>query len=309
MKTAKTKGSLLFYFILALTAYSIFVVMDAIAKKLIGTYHVSQIIFINSWFALIPISLYTTYKKSWVKLKNVDYKVQIARASFNFLSMTIFFVSSHYLSLVSLYSIIFITPLILTIGANIFLKERVGWRRYTAILVGFIGVMISINPFGESYNKYALLAMLAPFLAASGWLIVKKYGRQESIFSFMVYGKLFLILATGLLLTVYFKSETKFDLFLNMISGIIRGLGILLTFIAASKLPSSLFAPTQYVQIFTGAIIGYFYFGDIPTINNYIGNLLIIGAGLYIVFRELKLSRPIVSRSIRPAIISINKDD
>ena len=149
---------------------------------------------------------------------------------------------------------------------------------------------------------------MSPFFAATGWLIIKKYGEEESIFSFMVYGKLFLIFCSGILLIYFFKQESRYDLLLNIISGLIRGLGILLTFIAASKLPSSLFAPTQYVQVFSGAIIGYLYFGDIPTLSNFFGNLLIIGAGIYIIFRELKLSRNIVSKSIRPAVLPIKKN-
>ena len=297
----------LFYLLLALLGYSIFVVMDAIAKKLVGSYHVSQIIFINTIFALIPIAIFTSYKKGWHSLGKANYKVQIARGTCNFLAMSIFFFTSHYLSLVSLYSIVFIAPLIITIGANLFLNEKIGWRRYTATIVGFIGVLISINPFRETYNEYALLAFFSPLFAATGWLIVKKYGKQESIFSFMIYGKLFLLISSAIILTNFYKVEADFDLFLNMCSGLIRGTGILLAFIAASKLPSSLFAPTQYVQIFTGAIIGYLYFGDIPTLNNFYGNMLIIGAGLYIVFREIKLSKEIVSKAFRPSILTINR--
>jgi len=306
MKSKLEKGKLL-YLLLALLGYSIFVVMDAIAKKLVGSYHVSQIIFINTIFALIPIAIFTSYKKGWHSLGKANYKVQIARGTCNFLAMSIFFFTSHYLSLVSLYSIVFIAPLIITIGANLFLNEKVGWRRYTATIVGFIGVLISINPFRETYNEYALLAFFSPLFAATGWLIVKKYGKQESIFSFMIYGKLFLLISSAIILTNFYKVEAGFDLFLNMCSGLIRGTGILLAFIAASKLPSSLFAPTQYVQIFTGAIIGYLYFGDIPTLNNFYGNMLIIGAGLYIVFREIKLSKEIVSKAFRPSILTINR--
>jgi len=306
MKSKLEKGKLL-YLLLALLGYSIFVVMDAIAKKLVGSYHVSQIIFINTIFALIPIAIFTSYKKGWHSLGKANYKVQIARGTCNFLAMSIFFFTSHYLSLVSLYSIVFIAPLIITIGANLFLNEKVGWRRYTATIVGFIGVLISINPFRETYNEYALLAFFSPLFAATGWLIVKKYGKQESIFSFMIYGKLFLLISSAIILTNFYKVEADFDLFLNMCSGLIRGTGILLAFIAASKLPSSLFAPTQYVQIFTGAIIGYLYFGDIPTLNNFYGNMLIIGAGLYIVFREIKLSKEIVSKAFRPSILTINR--
>ena len=123
----------------------------------------------------------------------------------------------------------------------------------------------------------------------------------------MIYGKLFLLISSAIILTKFYKVEVGFDLFLNICSGLIRGTGILLAFIAASKLPSSLFAPTQYVQIFTGALIGYLYFGDIPTLNNFFGNLLIIGAGLYIVFREIKLSKEIVSKTFRPSILTINR--
>ena len=221
--------------------------------------------------------------------------------------MMIFFISSNYLPLITLYSIVFVFPLALTIGANLFLGEVVGWRRYTAIIVGFIGVLISINPFSMAFNKLIILSFLSPIFAALGWLIVKKYGQKESIFSFMIYGKLFLIFITGSVLIFYFKSESSFDLLLNIISGLLRGIGILLTFIAASKLPSYLFAPTQYVQIIIGAIIGYLYFGDLPTLNNYIGNLIIIGAGIYIIHREFKLSKKIVTQSIRPTILTINK--
>ena len=297
-----------FYFLMSLLGYSIYVIMDAIGKKLIDTYHVTQIIFINSVFSLIPISLFIAYKNKWREIKKFNFKIQFARSLCALIAMIIFFISSHYLPLVTLYSIVFLFPLVLTIGANLFLGESVGWRRYSAIIIGFIGIVISINPFSFTFNKFILFSFLSPIFAAIGWLIVKKYGEKENIFSFMFYGKAFLISITGISLLFFFKAESRFDLLLNMISGILRGMGILLTFIAASKLPSYLFAPTQYIQIIIGAVIGYLYFGNIPTINNYIGNLVVIGAGIYIIYREFKLSKMIVSQSIRPTILTIKKD-
>ena len=282
--------------------------MDAIGKKLIDTYHVTQIIFINSIFALLPISMFITYKNKWKEVKKFNFKIQLARSLCALIAMIIFFVSSHYLPLVTLYSIVFVFPLVLTLGANIFLGESIGWRRYSAIIVGFIGVIIAIDPFSLTFNNLIIFAFLSPIFAAAGWLIIKKYGEQENIFSFMFYGKIFLISITGVSLIFFFKAESQFDLFLNGFSGILRGIGILLTFIAASKLPSYLFAPTQYIQIAIGALIGYLYFGNIPTLNNYIGNIIIVGAGIYIIYREFKLSKMIVSQSIRPTILAIKKD-
>ena len=185
MKSASERSYLPF-FILSLIGYSIYVIMDAICKKLIGTYHVSQIVFINSLFALVPISLFVTYKKGWKQIKKFNLKVQIARGLCNFLAMTIFFISSHYLSLISLYSIVFIAPLLLTMGANFFLGEKVGWRRYTAVIVGFIGVVVSINPLGETYDVVLLTSkaydarwlaeFIRPYLADDGLLVAVQNG-------------------------------------------------------------------------------------------------------------------------------------
>ena len=165
--------------------------MDAIGKKLIDTYHVTQIIFINSIFALLPISIFITYKNKWKEVKKFNFKIQLARTLCALIAMIIFFVSSHYLPLVTLYSIVFIFPLVLTLGANIFLGESVGWRRYSAIIFGFIGVIISINPFSLTFNNLVIFSFLSPIFAAAGWLIVKKYGEQENIFSFIFMEKYF----------------------------------------------------------------------------------------------------------------------
>ena len=107
--------------------------------------------------------------------------------------MATFFYCSNYLPLTTLYSIIFTAPFLLTIGAVIFLKEQVSWRRYTAIIIGFFGAVIAINPFGDGFNKIVFLAMLTPVFASASYLIVRKYGHQETIYSFLIYGKLLMI--------------------------------------------------------------------------------------------------------------------
>ena len=93
------------------------------------------------------------------------------------------------------------------------------------------------------------------------------------------------------------------DFILNFTSGVIRGIALIFIINSARHLPSSLFAPTQYIQIVAGAVIGFLMFGDIPTLNNYLGNILIIGAGVYIIIREIRLSKKIVSIAARPATI------
>ena len=298
-----TKRIYLIDFSLAVLGYILFVLFDTLNKKLTGSYHVSQIIFVNSISALLPIILFIQSRNGWVKLKKVNLKMHLFRSVLMFLAMLAFITSLRHLSLVVMYSVAFTAPLMLTIGANLFLGEKVGWRRYTAIIVGFLGVVISLDPFNEPLNKYIYLTFLAPLLVSISWLIVRKYGQTENVYSFLIYGKIFLLIFSGVFLITNFISMNLNDFVINFTSGILRGIALIFIINSARHLPSSLFAPTQYIQIFAGAVLGYFVFSDIPTINNYLGNILIVGAGLYIIIRELTLSKKIVTVAARPATI------
>ena len=304
-----TKRIYLIDFSLAVFAYILFVFFDVFNKKLTGSYHVSQIIFVNSISALLPIFMFTQMRNGWFKLKKAHLKIHFFRTLFIFLAMLAFITSLYHLSLVIIYSVAFTAPLLLTIGANLFLGEKVGWRRYTAIIIGFLGVIISLDPFNEALSKYIYLAFLAPLLVSISWLIVKKYGQTENVYSFLIYGKFFLLIFSGIFLITNFVPMNLNDFILNFTSGIIRGIALIFIINSARHLPSSLFAPTQYIQIFAGAIIGFFMFGDLPTTNNYIGNILIVGAGLYIIVREITLSKKIVVTAARPASIPTEAKD
>ena len=304
-----TKRIYLIDFSLAVFAYILFVFFDVFNKKLTGSYHVSQIIFVNSISALLPIFMFTQMRNGWFKLKKAHLKIHFFRTLFIFLAMLAFITSLYHLSLVIIYSVAFTAPLLLTIGANLFLGEKVGWRRYTAIIIGFLGVIISLDPFNEPLSKYIYLAFLAPLLVSISWLIVKKYGQTENVYSFLIYGKFFLLIFSGIFLITNFVPMNLNDFILNFTSGIIRGIALIFIINSARHLPSSLFAPTQYIQIFAGAIIGFFMFGDVPTTNNYIGNILIVGAGFYIIVREITLSKKIVVTAARPASIPTEAKD
>ena len=300
-----TKRIYLIDFSLAVLGYVLFVLFDTLNKKLTGSYHVSQIIFVNSISALLPIILFIQSRNGWVKLKKVNLKIHFFRSVLMFLAMLAFITSLRHLSLVVMYSVAFTAPLMLTIGANLFLGEKVGLRRYTAIIVGFVGVVISLDPFNEPLNKYIYLTFLAPLFVSISWLIVRKFGQTENVYSFLIYGKFFLFIFSGVFLITHFVSINLNDFLINFCSGIIRGIALIFIINSARHLPSSLFAPTQYIQIFVGAVLGFLIFGDIPTLNNYLGNILIIGAGLYIIIREVTLSRKIVTIAARPATIPI----
>ena len=295
-------------FFLACLGYFLFVTQDAIVKYIAEDYDIIQIIFVNSLFALIPIILYTQTLDGWKELKNANLKIHFFRTLTMVLAVFFAYTGFYLLPMVTMYSIVFLIPLLITIGSVLFLGEVVRWKRFTAIVIGFIGTLISINPFGAEINSYIFIALLCPFFASASYLIVRKYGYEESLFSFLIFGKIFMILFSGIFVFFVFKEMTFNDLVLNAISGISRGTAMIFVINAARHLPGAIFGSILYTQIFAGVILGYVVFDEIPTINNYIGNLIIIAAGVYIVLREVKLKKNIVTSTARHPTIPIKKD-
>ena len=295
-------------FFLACLGYFLFVTQDAIVKYIAEDYDIIQIIFVNSLFALIPIILYTQTLDGWKELKVANLKIHFFRTLTMVLAVFFAYTGFYLLPMVTMYSIVFLIPLLITIGSVLFLGEVVRWKRFTAIVIGFIGTLISINPFGAEINSYVFIALLCPIFASASYLIVRKYGYEESLFSFLIFGKIFMILFSGIFVFFVFKEMTFNDLVLNAISGISRGTAMIFVINAARHLPGAIFGSILYTQIFAGVFLGYVVFNEIPTINNYIGNLIIIAAGVYIVLREVKLKKNIVTSTARHPTIPIKKD-
>ena len=294
-------------FAFALIGYFLFVCQDTISKDLVSRYHATQIVFFSSIAALITVVIYTHWKNAWRKIKKANFTVHFFRTLTMVLAVFFAYTGFYLLPMVTMYSIVFLIPLLITIGSVLFLGEVVRWKRFTAIVIGFIGTLISINPFGAEINSYVFVALLCPIFASASYLIVRKYGYEESLFSFLIFGKIFMILFSGIFVFFVFKEMTFNDLVLNAISGISRGTAMIFVINAARHLPGAIFGSILYTQIFAGVFLGYVVFNEIPTINNYLGNLIIIAAGVYIVLREVKLKKNIVTSTARHPTIPIKK--
>ncbi len=249
MSSSTSEKNYLPEFFLACLGYFLFVSQDAIVKYIAEDYQITQIIFVNSWFALIPIILYTQTLNGWKKLKGANFKVHFFRSLTMALAVFFAYTGFYLMPMVTMYSIVFLTPLLITIGSVFFLNEVVRWKRFTAIIFGLIGTLISINPFSTSIDPYVFIALLCPVCAAASYLIVRKYGYQESIFSFIIYGKLLMILFSGIFVVFSFKTMNFNDLVLNGISGIFRGTAMILVINAARHLPGAIFGSIIYIQI------------------------------------------------------------
>ena len=152
MSSSTSEKNYLPEFFLACLGYFLFVSQDAIVKYIAEDYKITQIIFVNSWFALIPVILYTQTLDGWNKLKGANFKVHFFRSLTMALAVFFAYTGFYLMPMVTMYSIVFLTPLIITIGSVLFLNEVVRWKRFTAIIFGLVGAptnpkIIAVNLF------------------------------------------------------------------------------------------------------------------------------------------------------------------
>ncbi len=188
-----------------------------------------------------------------------------------------------------IYPILFIAPLILTIFSHFILKEIVGFRRWSAVLIGFIGVLIVSRP-GTVHFTWSLFGVfIAAFILAINIIIVRSLAKSQSALAFSFYGSIGGCFLSIILTSQYFVYPTNYDFFILLVCGIICGIASLCVTSAAKILESSVFAPIQYIQIVAGFIFGYFFFGDFPDTYEICGSLVIIFSGFFIIYRQNKL--------------------
>ena len=276
--------------ILGFLGYLIFVLLDSIIKKyLVFKYSVFEINFFISLFTLIPIILTIYILKSWHVLNNDKIHIQLLRGSLGLLCGALIINSFKNHSFSEIYPILFSAPLILTIFSYIFLKEKVGIRRWSAILVGFLGVLIVSRP-GTIHFTWSLFGLfVAAIILATNIIIIRSLAKSQSALAFSFYGSVASIFLSCILASQNFIVPSNNDFFIFLICGIICGIAALCISGASKMLESSIFAPIQYIQLAAGFIFGYLFFGDLPDIYELLGSVVIIFSGLFIIYRQNKL--------------------
>ena len=290
-----------FGFVLGFSGYTIFVLLDSIIKlNLVNKYPVLEINFFICLFAFIPIIATLATVGDWNTLINNKIHIQLLRGVLGVICGALIINSFRRHALIEIYPILFSTPLILTILSHFILKEKVGIRRWLAVLIGFIGVLIVSRP-GTIHFTWSLFGLFfAAIILALNVLIIRRLANTQSSIALAFYGTVGGLVISGLFSFQNFVSVSLADMSIFVVCGIIGGTGGLCISGASKILESSVFAPIQYVQLVAGFIMGYLFFGDLPDAFEIIGSLVIVFSGLFIIYRENKLNiRPLVSTKSR----------
>lgn len=213
--------------------------------------------------------------------------VQGLRATFLLGSTVLNFLALQTLPLTQTVSITFAAPLIVTALAGPVLGEWAGPRRWAAVIVGFLGVIIVVHPTPDGFQPASLYSVVAAFCYAGYALTTRLLAATESAAGMLVYGSILSAVALTPVLPTAWVTPVEWHLVVALVlTGLAAALGHWFLILANRRAPATVLAPFAYTQLLPMALAGYLVFGSLPTISTLAGALVIIASGLYIVYRE-----------------------
>lgn len=272
--------------------------MDAIAKYMANVEGMSpgQVNFYRFFFQMVCILPFLLAIQGRSALSAKRPGLNLLRGVLHGAASLMFFTAVKYMPLADVFAIYFVEPFILTALSAVFLGEKVGWRRWLAIVVGFGGAMIVIQPSYEVFGLTSLLPVACAFLYALYMFLNRAIGEADTPVTMQtmagIGGTLFMgaVLiggeAAGQADFAISLPTSWLGLVLLVILGSISGYAHLIVVRAFRMAPLSVLAPFQYFEIIAATILGYALFNDFPTVSKWVGILIIVGSGLFILWRE-----------------------
>jgi drug/metabolite transporter (DMT)-like permease len=263
---------------------------DVMGKWLVSTYSVGQVVFIRSIAALIVLAPFLWFNGP-AKIVEVDRPwLQAARVILSTAEVFAFYFAVVYLPLADVMTYWLAAPIYVAAVSPFVLKEPVGWRRWTAIIVGFIGVVIALEPSSQALTPQAIISILGSMFFAFMLLLGRSLrGTPDTTLVFWQ------IVGAGLagLVAVSFEwtPVSLRDLVLLALLGVVAMLAHVLVNRALKLADAATVAPLQYTLLFWAILFGWLVFGDVPRVSMLVGSGFIIASGLFIFFREQQLKR------------------
>ena len=262
---------------------------DALGKFMVATYSLGELLWLRACAALIVLlPMIWRNRADFARLERP--RLQLLRVTLSTVEVAAFFLATVYLPLADVVTYYLACPIFVTALSAIVLRERVGWRRWSAVLIGFCGVLIALRPSSQTVSWPAMIALGGSFSFALLMLITRSLRATPDV-----------VLASS-----QFAGTFALGAVMSPFGWITPDLGSLVLFAAAGCIsvsallcvnrslklaPASVVVPYQYSMIVWAVMFGYIVFDDKPTMATIAGAAIIIGAGLYIFLRERKLGR------------------
>ena len=299
----------------------VFVFQDIIIKLLSEKVNLFQILFIRSILTITLVLLFLKISKQ-TKLLSTSNPIIIAIRSLTFfVGFTLFYYAQSQMPVANALTLFYVSPFFITILSMFVLGEKIDLGHWVIIILGFSGVYFITNPNFQEFNYINLLPVLCAMFYGVFMVLTKKYSTTESSFAQLFYLSLGSLLASGILGLIvgdgkffsnnsvsmnYMLREWNFtntgEIVLIVISALCGCIGSFLLISAYRIGNPSRITPFEYSGLIPTIMLGYLIWDDIPTINTWIGILIIIGCGLYFFYRQNSFSDKSLKKSINRTI-------
>ena len=276
--------------LLMMLAGFLFVVMDTTAKYLSGTYPVAQIVWARYIFHLLTLPLLVG-RGSWLAvLRTRRPGLQVLRSLFLLGSTFFFFLAVSYIPLATATAIGFVGPLLVTALSVPLLKEKVGVRRWAAVLIGFASVLVIIRPGAEVLHWAVFLPLLVAVCFALYQITTRILSTSDSSLTTLFYsGTAGAVVMTVLLPFQEWRTPDLQGWATMAFLGLAGSIGHFVMIRAFTHAPASSLAPFSYLTLVWATLTGFVVFGDLPDRWTVIGGVMLAASGLYVLYRERKL--------------------
>jgi len=295
-----TKG---IFFIM--TGMAFFSIQDSLIKYIYEDVALFELYFGRTLIQSIILLSFVLLTKKTIILKTHYPVLTLIRVVCFFFGFSFFYISLTFMTLAMTSALFFSCPFFMSMFAKFFLKEKIGIRRWSAIFIGFIGVLIVLNPSLEEFNFFKLAPVACALCYATSMTITKYTSSKDSIYTQMTWLYIFAIFASIIIFLV--SGDGKFNNFSDstmqfifrewftnpaeawpyvLVMGIVASISFFCVFSAYSIASPSIVSLFEYSYIVWAILAGYILFETVPVPRTFIGAAIIIGAGFYIYYRE-----------------------
>ena len=274
----------------------LFSIMHASIKHISSDIHPFEVAFFRNLFGLLVIAPW--FIKYGIKpLITNKIKLHFLRSVFNVIAMLTFFYALSVSPLAEVASLSFTAPLFATLLAIIFLGEKIGIRRSAAIIIGFIGAAIIVNPDYKTINIGHMCVLISASIWSVSLIFIKILGKTESSVTITSYMVLFMIPLSAIAASFYWIMPSLNDLLVLAIIGITGTYAQMLLAQALKEEDTVVIMPFDFLKLVWAVLIGYLIFSEVPQVNTWIGSIIIFSSTLYVAYRERKIP-PKVDKNI-----------
>ena len=286
--------------LLKLASAMLFAIMSALVRYVSDVTPLGQMVFFRSAFGIIPVVVIYAWRRELMTAVRTSRPFgHLGRGAISVFGMFFNFAALARLPIVDVTTITFASPLITVALAAIFLKERVRIYRWSAVAVGFAGVIVMLWPhldLGRYTNAAssaaalgAIFALISAFTNAGSVIQTRRLTDTETTSSIVFYFSLFCTIGGLLTLPFGWIVPNGPQLAALIALGLLGGFSHILLTESYRYAPASLVAPLDYTALLWAFMIGYWFFDELPTITVYIGAAIVAGSGLYVIWRERQL--------------------